>query len=467
MNYKSIFLYNNLFIVLLLFITSRGSAQTEADSTSAKFHVYLCDSWAYDFVSAITDSCIVDTTIVDTTFVFSAGDVNVEYSIYINQVRRSCYKYSFGLIELGNNIEYYYSQSEVLSTELLVNEFQGFLNGVALNTDTLALLIEQSNLIASDFLVGSKTTLFADCEGYMKFLCFSDTICTEILSNVNLLDTTYVGELEIAEENFTPNADWEYLELWNFDDKNHENCRKGPDPEACDNEAVKLVESMLEVGTNYFRADFHVYQVDTVESIICNSYNYNGSYDCSLIGVWNFLKSNNIYQAPIYSDFPTSINVSWSSSPVASSAFGIIHNAFQTQSAGPYNEPIENCDLINIAPSPLRQSSGYLFNLSGWLSSSCLSQINPDVDPVLIVVDEERLCITNYTLPGHILYPGKVQRCVTSDDCGENIRIHTLGIGFHNCGNNVLGRFFAVSNFFVGKSTFTNLTRRVNKAFND
>ncbi len=84
-------------------------------------------------------------------------------------------------------------------------------------------------------------------------------------------------------------------------------------------------------------------------------------------------------------------------------------------------------------------------------------------DKVWIVPDNKNLTITNYTQPGHILYPGKVVRTIV-EECGK-VKIVTLGVGLNYCGNNFAGKMNAIGNIITGSIVFKNIDLRLKKAF--
>ncbi|MEH1822775.1 MAG: hypothetical protein V7L31_27505 [Nostoc sp.] len=80
------------------------------------------------------------------------------------------------------------------------------------------------------------------------------------------------------------------------------------------------------------------------------------------------------------------------------------------------HDPLRSCELRLLFPAP-GLTDGPLSNvptviLSNWIRT----QINP-----------EKYSITNYTLPGHIFYPGEIRRTVI--DTGSAIQIQTIGEG--------------------------------------
>ena len=82
-------------------------------------------------------------------------------------------------------------------------------------------------------------------------------------------------------------------------------------------------------------------------------------------------------------------------------------------------------------------------------------------DPIKVVVDNNSKCITRYTLPGHILYPGKTTTCFYTDNCGDTY-IRTIGEGTSQCGIGIAGTAMALLNDFLGRKIFNNNHNRIN-----
>jgi hypothetical protein len=84
-------------------------------------------------------------------------------------------------------------------------------------------------------------------------------------------------------------------------------------------------------------------------------------------------------------------------------------------------------------------------------------------DQVWIFPDDKNMTFTNYTQPGHFLYPGKVFRSVV-EECGK-VKIVTVGTGLSYCGDGDIGEQNAVGNIIVGSILFKNIDLRLKKAF--
>lgn len=86
--------------------------------------------------------------------------------------------------------------------------------------------------------------------------------------------------------------------------------------------------------------------------------------------------------------------------------------------------------------------------------------LNNKEDQINIEIDAEKMCVTNYTLPGHFLYPGRVERCLKVKNCNK-IFVVTKGEGFHFCGNNNLGEVFSLLNRKIGIEAFSKVDQRL------
>jgi hypothetical protein len=103
------------------------------------------------------------------------------------------------------------------------------------------------------------------------------------------------------------------------------------------------------------------------------------------------------------------------------------------------------------------------------LSLSRATSDCPDVlqhwahDKVRVLPDDTNKTVTNYTMPGHSLYPGKVTRYVI-EECGK-VKIVTIGIGLNNCGSGFTGSLLGRSNIIVGADAFKNIDLRLKSGF--
>lgn len=211
-----------------------------------------------------------------------------------------------------------------------------------------------------------------------------------------------------------------------------------PNPNACNNEEIEMTEADLnnpEMVDN--RNDYHYYSTET---IICNTDN---NTECSVESVWNKIKSDISYQIPLLKDFE----------PIRP------YYGFQSL---PSSGGFTNCDNSFIAATYARAALSYGAYLVDDIDFvERFANINVAVlDPVKIVIDESSKCITNYTLPGHILHNGKVRRCVVLDNCNE-VKVITIGTGFNKDGEDLDGIALARFNEYIGKKAFKNVSERL------
>ncbi len=222
---------------------------------------------------------------------------------------------------------------------------------------------------------------------------------------------------------------------------------------------IAAIEAML-ADSNLIqnRDDYHHYET---EEVICTM-PWTGVRPCTPSSIWSFWKSRTDNQAPIYNDYPPLLAI------IPNPTIAIIRIGSSLLFPPSNTTPItSSCQMLNLPQSPERVILSFLlsgvFNWPGKCPSNTPSSFW--VEPIKIVVDEGCKCITNYTKPGHVLYPGKVRRCLVKNNC-NTFSIHTTGTGFHYCGDNNIGAGMAISNEVVGKSTFVKVTNRFVYNFN-
>lgn len=242
---------------------------------------------------------------------------------------------------------------------------------------------------------------------------------------------------------------------------------EGAEPPTNDSD-IGVLETLLADPANENRRDFHRYDI---EATICEFDSYEGRFNCSVSSAFDIMKSKQEYQAPIPVDFPNLLS-SLSSvgcisldieSDIPTNPYDFISKSFSDSEVNS-EEGLQANQIINLEGNSMRITAGIFSKLFN--DESCIDVIDFSNDPIKIVIDEENKCITNYTLPGHILYPGKVERCIVSEDCGSIIKIVTKGIGFHYCGDTELGAFFACMNKDIGNEAFRKVNERLITAFN-
>ena len=93
----------------------------------------------------------------------------------------------------------------------------------------------------------------------------------------------------------------------------------------------------------------------------------------------------------------------------------------------------------------------------------CDNLTSAQYDEVRLFADDRNMVITNYTAPGHFLFPGKVVRSVV-EECGQ-VKIVTIGTGLSSCGPNQAGENNANGNTIQGSILFKNIDLRLKQAF--
>jgi hypothetical protein len=124
---------------------------------------------------------------------------------------------------------------------------------------------------------------------------------------------------------------------------------------------------------------------------------------------------------------------------------------------------VEACGSYRLYNSPFMINDRALYD--GTVDNFfCGNKLNsPIYDPVWIFPDDKNLTFTNYTQPGHFLYPGKVFRYLV-EECGK-VKVVTIGTGLSYCGPILAGRMNAIGNVVVGSILFKNIDLRLKKTF--
>lgn len=217
------------------------------------------------------------------------------------------------------------------------------------------------------------------------------------------------------------------------------------------------------------RTDYHYYET---EKEICTT--SEGNPNCTKQKVLDLLLSSKANQGPVAADF---IGLGGSDGKVGLFGSKLIYASDDS--------PITNGNEVNL-PGPISMIVGAVLlvrtqniQYSGKkIRRSLLNSTQTNSrksNPIRMLVDNDSFSVTNYTLPGHFLYPGKVIRSVV-EDCGK-IKIITLGVGYswlHDYpyydegGNPVdLGVIMGSLNTFFGKVLFRSIDNRVKNTFDN
>lgn len=251
----------------------------------------LCNGWIYNLVSAFKDSCLLDTTSLDTLLDFSV-DINlngidttiiIEYDIMVYRVTKTCYDRSFGVLEKFEEFEGYYLRNIVTDYELLENEIAGTLNGTPVPLDSLNPILEQTNLIVPEVIIGFKTDVLIDCGGLITSACINDTACYNSINDVWIFEENQT--LVLATIGTPPDMSLDYHQLWNYTEQNHLICNyESPRVNPCDTCSTEFVRNIKLLPDSC--------EESTLSIIIDGSYDYEY---CSLQNVIVDQSFNSIY----------------------------------------------------------------------------------------------------------------------------------------------------------------------------
>ena len=209
----------------------------------------------------------------------------------------------------------------------------------------------------------------------------------------------------------------------------------------------ELKEPMVDL-----REDYHFY---TVENTICEM---SSGPDCNAEKAWELLKSSGYYMAPSSYDFLSFLN----GVPPFKQGF-LIFDLMNAEED--LRRPVESCKEIRLF------GAAHIANNLGILDGHSLLNFMVNVhplssyNPIAFYVNEEEKCITNYTLPGHALHPGKITRCIEGE-CDE-VKVKTYGEGLHFYENTFFGGIMSSINNQTGSFLFNKVDQRFINAFND
>lgn len=231
-------------------------------------------------------------------------------------------------------------------------------------------------------------------------------------------------------------------------------------PETCEPTTINEINSITDVG----RKDYHLYSTETR---VCKIGGDNPN--CTKAKVYEKLlesKYNNAFTPGDLLRLPIK--------PEKNSGFGI------TRLFDPdLNNPVQNCEQVNLfgglggffGLAVMAAIKQFPVKLPIYIPSEifpCLRSMSANAkgfsSPIIQHADPYSYTVTNYTLPGHILYPGKVVRGVV-EDC-EYIKIVTIGTGNHCFGDSPSGQFMSWFNKLFGTLIFDEVDERFIVNFN-
>ncbi|GAB3040078.1 hypothetical protein GCM10027185_49070 [Spirosoma pulveris] len=188
--------------------------------------------------------------------------------------------------------------------------------------------------------------------------------------------------------------------------------------------SIQLIESLTR---SPLLLSYHSYSVETA---ICS---IDDNSNCTVQNVFDIIKSSNQYIAAITQDMR---------------GIGYNDNRYSYDDFS----PVTNYGTVNLSGPAIR------FFLETGLAP--VAKLIPN--PIMTYIDDQTRCVINYTLPGHILSPGRVIRRVIQK-CNE-IYVVTIGEGASN-----LQFPFDIAaagiNVFEGKRLFKNVDVRVKTEF--
>jgi hypothetical protein len=283
----------------------------------------------------------------------------------------------------------------------------------------------------------------------------------------------------------------------------------------CNQQAINDIEDQTNQNLTG-RQDYHVYRVETE---VCATTGPNGS-NCNAEYVYKLMKHDASLQAPTPWDFPydvlstpmllnadknTVVNMVYQHvnafdpatasdtntnggikyiSQVLDGAYLALHHLAPTNAKIPWlseyvdkdkrgywmerqkadnPDSVVACHTYNLYNSPYLINDRIAYDLT-IDNVSCGNKLHDIAyDQVWIYPDDKHLTLTNYTQPGHFLYPGKVFRSVV-EECGK-VKVVTVGSGLSYCGDGTPGRINAIGNIIVGSILFKNIDLRLKKAF--
>lgn len=219
-------------------------------------------------------------------------------------------------------------------------------------------------------------------------------------------------------------------------------------PYGCNQNIVNFIESKSCNIIAQQPADYHFY---SSEKTVCSS-------GCDLDSYWQSYKNNITNQIPLPTDQFGSYG------PSAESFKGMFFNNILFPYVSPSGPITDNCNEIRLAsPWTFAITLGRVTSANSSNLFSFAHSTGFDFDPVFTRISENKKCVTNYTLPGHIFYPGKVTRCLVQE-C-DKIKILTFGEGTTRYNTdplleNTVGRAFKNANEFFGPKIFDNVDTR-------
>jgi hypothetical protein len=125
----------------------------------------------------------------------------------------------------------------------------------------------------------------------------------------------------------------------------------------------------------------------------------------------------------------------------------------------------KNDKIYHLYNSPAFIRGRGIFKANSKYKSNCDYELESTLyDPITMFVYDKTYTIVNYTLQGHGLDPGKVQRVIVEID--NKIYVVTLGVGYNFCSQSQLGNLSKRVNLSEGCMIFKNADIELKKFFN-
>ncbi len=207
------------------------------------------------------------------------------------------------------------------------------------------------------------------------------------------------------------------------------------------------------------RSDYHYYKVT---QDICDK---STDPDCSVENVFNLLKSQQKLSVPQYEDFKDIYNTLTKIGGYALSRRIPALRPFIVASELGVNVYQRFSSTQHCQQTGVYSPSSYLFiGKATPVVLDCFTGTNGAVfwDPITQGIDYTSKTVTNYTLPGHALHPGKVMITVKQDNCKVYAQVIGMGNSREYDCSQFLGTLLSTKvNVAAGLSAFPNLMVRL------
>ena len=178
------------------------------------------------------------------------------------------------------------------------------------------------------------------------------------------------------------------------------------------------IASIDDINKASNRRDYHKYETSID---VCNL--SDGNPNCTTQKVFDLLLSSKDNQGPVYADY---LGLGESDSKIKLFGSKLIYNSDVSPIV--HNEIVKLPGITSIFVSIAALASYRIPGRGTQIRRHLINNTPKPTNPIKMLIDNNSKSITNYTLDGHALYPGKVVRTVVNE-CGK-IRIVTIGVGY-------------------------------------